>query len=773
MTARPPSRGPLAALAVILLLAGGLRLYLAWCAHVPTLDTAVVGQMALDILDGGRPAFFAGQSYLGALEAYLTAAVFAVLPAGRVTMTLAPIAFALLWIAATFGFFRREYGGWAAVAAALVPAFPGWPAAWYTTAPYGGYPETYFFGLVLLGLALPFGLSDRFRPTPRHALALAATAGIALWVNLQVLPCLAAAGLAGILAWRRRPVPLRPWLVYLVVPVAVVAAFLPQFLAEPSHVEPPLFAGGSLAAAARSVRALIRHDLAYSVLWTYPPALLHRLTAVGLALLAAGGLWLGFRRRPLAAGRTTTRLVAVTLAVFALTYFPHPMSGFVPRYLIAPVTLLLGWCLVQWCTAPARWMRRAGFAFALLLAVYNAGGMVRAARARAPEARQTLAEFSGVIDAARAGGWDAVLHAGSETEGYDGARLTFLSRSRPVFASAFSDRFLEHQLAWEFGGRGAWLAPRRHLPFLAGSYAAVNVPLGEFREAPRYVLLDAPDVPRRLERSRRPDSVDGWPGPVEAHPLFDRASGAAWPESAGEDGLALTLRFDKPARLAGLRACAPHAAGLPSRYAVRVQTPDGRWIAVQECERRIGASWLSGTRLYFRGHHPWMDIRFDPVDALALEWAIPPGPGAPPQLDELMALESSGEAWPADIRLLPHVEELLAEAPGARLIAERGILRLLHREAEGRDGIPPLPLPYNPRFSRTQPDVQPLTAGRYLLVIEEAYLEDARAVFHRAGIRIEEERIAAPFCLLAVTVEPAASGQTAWQGFRPVRTSPP
>jgi len=168
-----------------------------------------------------------------------------------------------------------------------------------------------------------------------------------------------------------------------------------------------------------------------------------------------------------------------------------------------------------------------------------------------------------------------------------------------------------------------------------------------------------------------------------------------------------------------------------------------------------------------------MDIRFEPVDALALEWTVPPGPGAPPQLDELMALESSGEAWPADIRLLPHVEELLAEAPGARLIAERGILRLLHREAEGRDGIPPLPLPYNPRFSRTQPDVQPLTAGRYLLVIEEAYLDDARAVLLRAGIRIDEERIASPFCLLLVTVEPAGAGLTAWNGFRPVHASAP
>ncbi|NCC94397.1 MAG: hypothetical protein EOM10_14125 [Opitutae bacterium] len=96
-----------------------------------------------------------------------------------------------------------------------------------------------------------------------------------------------------------------------------------------------------------------------------------------------------------------------------------------------------------------------------------------------------------------------------------------------------------------------------------------------------------------------------------------------------------------------------------------------------------------------------------------------------------------------------------------------------HIERRGQPPLLPLPLPYNPRFSRTQPDVQPLTAGRYLLVIEEAYLEDARAVLLRTGIRIDEERIASPFCLLAITVEPAAAGLTAWNGFRPVQTSAP
>ena len=44
-------------------------------------DQAVLGLMARHILHGERPVFFYGQSYQGALEAYLTAGVFRLLGA--------------------------------------------------------------------------------------------------------------------------------------------------------------------------------------------------------------------------------------------------------------------------------------------------------------------------------------------------------------------------------------------------------------------------------------------------------------------------------------------------------------------------------------------------------------------------------------------------------------------------------------------------------------------------------------------------------------------
>ena len=709
---------------------------------------------------------------MGALESYLLALVFAVVPPGRVTMAFVTIAFALAWIVATFFFFRREHGGWAALAAALVPAFPGWPTAWYTTAPYGGYPETYFFGTLLLGLALPFLDRRDFAPSARHAFALAAVAGLAMWTNLQVLPYLAAAGLAGLWAWRRHPRPLRSWLPYGFVPLAVLLAFLPQRLAESSHVQAPLFAGLSLKAAARSGQALWQNDLQRSLLWTYPPESLHVLAAILMAVLVAGSLVFTFRRRrDKSNNAATTWLVLLMLAVFSLTYFPHPMSGFVPRYLNAPLALLLSWTLALWASSRTAWIRRTGFAAALFLATYNGAGIFAAAHAKEAEARQTRESFAEAIEAARAGGWDALLDTGSEVEGYDGARFSFMAGDRPVFASAFSDRFLNHQLAWEFSDRAGYLSRRRHRPFVEGSLAALNVPISGLALTSRFALFDTPEVSRQLERSRMPESIADWTEAVSAHPLFDRSAATAWPTPSASATPALTLQFREPIRFAGLRASANVPEELPYRYAVRVQQPDGRWITVQECERRIAGSYLSGTRLYFRGHRPWMDIRFEPVVGTALEWVLLPGAEnpTPPQLSDLHVLETTGEAWPKWNDVIPELLAILQATPDAQLVAERGVLRALHRHLGSEASAARIPLPYNPRFARTQPERFPLTQGLYVLLVEEAYQEAAQTALDQAGAVLLNDRSVPPFRALTVAVAAAASGKAAWHGFRPIR----
>ncbi len=762
-------------LMLLLALAAAVRLALAWKAHVPTLDTAVVGQMAVDILHGDRPLFFAGQNYMGALEAYALAGVFALLPPGRVTMTLATIGFALLWITATYFFFRKDFGRPAALAAALVPAFPGWSGIWYTTVPYGGYPETYALGMLLMILGrrvLPPGEAE---PSWKHALLFSFVTALGVWTNLQILPYLGAAGFALALAFvRRRGQPWKGWLPYALIPAAVLLAFLPQFFAESSHVQPPLFNGMSFKAIGRSWAALWSYDLPQCMLWTFPPSMLHVLFAALMFGLVGGGVvMMMVRRRRGAAGVPAgMAMCGIMLLVFAVTYFPHPMSGRVPRYLIAPVALMMSAAIATWAASPRAMIRRIGYAAAILLAAYHVYGTLRAASIRETEARQTFSDFSATIEAVRQAGWDAVLHSGSETEGYDGARLHFLADGKPSFASAYSDRFLDHQRAWEFADRRGFMSRYRALPFLRGSLDAMQVPVGFINTNAPYALIESPEVARMIERVRPPDRIEEWDGAPEAHPLFDRSAQTAWPAS-GETASPPVVRvfWDAPARINGLRISAPSTPELPSRYTVRVRDERGVWTVAQQCDRRIAGSYISGTSVYVRGHHPWMDIRFPPADATALEFTLFPGSeySTPWRLCDLRILESSGEPWPELDPALKTILQSVEEHPSARVVCERGLARRLHRYASAHN-IPPeiqgrLPLPYNPRFSRTQPEQMPLAAGAYLMVVEEAYLDPALDTLRQAHLSVQSAMRVSPYGLIRFEISDSQKNRIEWRGY--------
>ncbi|MGB1377194.1 MAG: hypothetical protein ACPG7S_05130, partial [Miltoncostaeaceae bacterium] len=86
--------GPLIAVIVAILLGTAARLVML-TTNIARLesDEAVTGIMAQRILDGDFPAYFGIQSYQGALEQYLQAAVFAVLPDTPLTLRLVQVGF--------------------------------------------------------------------------------------------------------------------------------------------------------------------------------------------------------------------------------------------------------------------------------------------------------------------------------------------------------------------------------------------------------------------------------------------------------------------------------------------------------------------------------------------------------------------------------------------------------------------------------------------------------------------------------------------------------
>lgn len=94
-------------------------LVVAWCARwaaatgpLSTLesDEAIPGLMSLRILQGDRPVFYWGQPYLGAIEMYLTAAVFSLGGVSTLTFKFVPIVSSLLFVVTLYQVGKQWFG---------------------------------------------------------------------------------------------------------------------------------------------------------------------------------------------------------------------------------------------------------------------------------------------------------------------------------------------------------------------------------------------------------------------------------------------------------------------------------------------------------------------------------------------------------------------------------------------------------------------------------------------------------------------------------------
>ena len=165
-------------LALLLALSGKLAL-LGAQAFPFNADEAVVALMARHILQGERPLFFYGQAYMGSLDAFLTAGLFALFgPQVWVVRALEALLFAstiTVWY-----FFCAEAFDSLTVAriAVLLLAVPPVMVTLYTTVSIGGYGEALLLGSLSMLLALQI---RRGKTHPGRWLILGFTAGIGFW----------------------------------------------------------------------------------------------------------------------------------------------------------------------------------------------------------------------------------------------------------------------------------------------------------------------------------------------------------------------------------------------------------------------------------------------------------------------------------------------------------------------------------------------------------------------------------------------------------------
>jgi 4-amino-4-deoxy-L-arabinose transferase-like glycosyltransferase len=167
--------------------------------------------------------FFYGQHYMGSLDAYLIAGVFAVTGESVLAMRVVQTALFVALVLTSYGVALRMAGRRTAMRVALLLAFPPVMLTLYTTVSLGGYGETLLAGSVLLWLGHRLGHEDAERWLLWVGWGL--VVGLGFWILGLVI--VYAVPVAAWLLWRLRA---RVWRGYLLAAVGCAVGSLPWWL---------------------------------------------------------------------------------------------------------------------------------------------------------------------------------------------------------------------------------------------------------------------------------------------------------------------------------------------------------------------------------------------------------------------------------------------------------------------------------------------------------------------------------------------------------------
>ena len=145
-------------------------------------DESWVGVGALNVLKGVFPPFFYGQPYMGSLENYLHALVFAVVGPAPWSVKVVPVIVAVAFVYLTFQLARRILDEEAAYAAALVAALPPWLIAAWSVNGRLHYALIPVLGVLFLLLTVDLMTRPEARRPPRW-FVLGLLAGLIWWTN--------------------------------------------------------------------------------------------------------------------------------------------------------------------------------------------------------------------------------------------------------------------------------------------------------------------------------------------------------------------------------------------------------------------------------------------------------------------------------------------------------------------------------------------------------------------------------------------------------------
>ena len=395
----------------ILLLAAGWKAVLAALGAFPfNSDEAVVALMARHILQGERPVFFYGQSYMGSLDAYLIAAGFWLLGEQVWVIRLVQGLLYTGLIGTTIWLGKEALGSLEkGILAGGLLIFPTVNMTLYTTVTLGGYVESLIAGNLILVAAVRIAQILDDQPGEAHQfpfwlwnLAFGIICGLGLWIlGLTVVYMIPA---AIFLVWKnfRRAARTRSWSISIysgmLWVLGAVVGSTPWWIYALTHGFTRLI--GELAGSAVSVEQgtwiarIVQHFanfglLGLTVLTGLRPPWEVRWLALPLAPFVLA-IWFGVGiwavRRVLRKGQAASRsrlLIGVCLVLviaFLVTPFGVDPSGryFLPLGVI--FSLIAADCLLEIRIKQSGWK----FAAAALLVVFNIAGTVQCALANPP-----------------------------------------------------------------------------------------------------------------------------------------------------------------------------------------------------------------------------------------------------------------------------------------------------------------------------------------------------------------------------------------------------
>lgn len=627
----PRKRSILPWLLAVLLLAAGVRAVHLIRPHLDS-DHAVVGLMAMHLLDGEPSAIYWGQDYGGSQESWVAALTIALDGPTRQALGAAPALISLAYLVFLYLLGKEIFGRREGLLAVFLAGLGPFYLTWISVVARGIYST----GLLLITMTLwaaarmlkrePGGASYAW-----HAVLFGFLAGQAVWAHPLAGAMVAAAGLV---IWRRDlSLVFRPRFLGMV--IAFFVGSLPWWYYNLTHnwqtihyfLSPKAHSGllnNLKLVAEKSFAVLVGAQTDVTNQWVLP-----YFSHVVLGLAAAAAVWAALAW----GGRLLIRLghgrsgdgsemlllaVAATVAVYCLVGGADTSSHRYLIFLYAVWPLVPAWafCRLEKLGGMARGVAWIGLS---LLAASNLLGSVTTSIAwdakRSTDYDRSLAVDQALIQDLEKRNLRYVY----TTEYWRAKRLTYDAAEKVIFVNAIRDRYPPYYYQALRSLPVSWLAsnPTQAL-YTQSTLEAMGGEFRSFTSAGSYQLLTDISPPAGTPRLLPPGGLDGTAGanPGRLKGAWDLTAAGRWHgETEFSPGQEVSLDLGREVHGVCQVLLLSSAPGRQPPALEILGSADGvNWRKLGGWTQAVYPGLWSGPQPVIMRFTPWQEVRFAPAD---------------------------------------------------------------------------------------------------------------------------------------------------------------